>query len=873
MVNEIVGAAWERPGVERDAFLQQACGSDTALRAEVDALLTSDRHAEDFLQTPGESSSGMPLIAAFASAAGETSAPGDDLVGTSIGRYTITGLIGKGGMGAVYRAVRTGDFRMQVAVKVLKRGTDTDAALKRFRVERQILTRLQHPNIAHLLDGGTAGSGLPYLAMEHVDGAPLMQYASALPLKHRLELFRAVCDAVQYAHERRVVHRDIKPANILVTADGVPKLLDFGIAKLLDPTAENLTMATTATGGRLMTPAYASPEQIRGEPVTAATDIYSLGAVLYELLTGYPPHRFDSRSPDAIYQEVCELDPPWPSALVKNLDRDLDSIVRMAMHKDAARRYRSARELSEDLGRFLCGTPVRARRDSLFYRGRKYYSRKRGYLVAIAASAAVVSLAIYLTGGAFARFGAASAVQSIAVLPLENLSGDREQDYFSDGMTAALIDDLARIRSLRVISRTSVMTFKGARRPLPEIARALGVGRIAEGTVLQSGTRVRITVRLLDANQDRQLWSGSYEGESKDVLALEQSVSDAVAGEIGTALTAPERIGLRRSHKVDVAAYDSYLRGRQQYLTDFNDLPSLEKSIALFQEALRLDPKYAPAYAGLAEVYYMASSRFYPAVEAMPKARSAALKAIELDDTLSDAHATLGLIRSVFDYQRAEAAKEFKRALDLNPSDAVAHVWYGFHLVGSGRPADGIAQAEQARKLDPVSPGLNSYIGALLFYAHRYDAMILLMREIVERYPTMLEPRWWTSMAYAQKGEYAKAIPLVESCCSKLRNPMTDDTQAFAQVGYMFAVSGRVDEARRMLVQLEELSAKRYIGPFTTAVLCAGLGEREKAFRWLQQALNEREEEMAYLNLDPRLDVLHSDSRWPVLLRAIGLAR
>ncbi len=622
-VKELLEGAWERDPWERDGFLGEACAGDSELRSHVKALLAADVNAGEFLAATMEVSE--TGAAALARAIEEL--PDRDLTGTRVGRYTIEALIGKGGMGAVYRAVREDDFRMHVAIKLLHRGTDTAAALRRFRAERQILAGLQHTNIARLLDGGATGAGLPYFVMEYVDGTPLLEYAAPLPARQRLELFRQVCEAVQYAHRNLIVHRDIKPANLLVTREGIPKLLDFGIAKLLDPAADGTTTGRTGAGGHLMTPGYASPEQVRGEPVTTATDIYSLGAVLYELLTGRRAHTLEKYSAEEIEKEICTREPPRPSAVVKELDRDLDNIVMMALRKEPNRRYASAAEFSEDLGRFLQNLPVHARKESLPYRSRKFLKRNR-----VAVSAAVMSAAMVLglvagLGRFQGSLGAADGGRGIAVLPLENLSGDGEQEYFADGMTDALISDLARIPALRVISRTSAMTFKGVHRPLPEIARSLGVQTIAEGSVLRSGNRIRIAVRLVDARSDRPVWSGTYEGEPAEVLALQREVVEAIAGEIHVTLTTSNRAQTSRDRKVNLAAYDAYLKGRRQYLTDFT-LDSVQKAIGYFHQALAVDPGYAPAYAGLADCYYTASNVYYPPTEAMPKAKRAALKAL-----------------------------------------------------------------------------------------------------------------------------------------------------------------------------------------------------------------------------------------------------
>src|SRR5687768_14543969 len=420
--------------VERAAFLDHACIGDEHLRREVESLLASDATHDQVLK---------PFPAGHAEVA--------EGVGTHIGPYLITGLIGKGGMGAVYRAERDDEFRMQVAVKLLKRGTDTEAALVRFRTERKILAGLQHPNIARLLDGGATQSGLPYFVMEYVDGKPLLEHAGQFSIRQRLELFRSVCAAVQYAHQNLVVHRDLKPGNILVTADGVVKLLDFGIAKLLDPAEEGAT-ALTAPGVRPMTLAYASPEQIRGEPVTTATDVYSLGAVLYELLTGKWPHNNESSWPGEIERAICLEDPNTPSTVAPHLDRDLDNIVLMTLRKERERRYPSVEALSEDIRRYLVGLPVSARQDTLLYRTGKYVRRNRLAVVATAIVAASLILgfgvAVVQARRAERRFQQVRKLANTFLFSIhdkiQNLPGSTEARQFVVQTALEYLDSLAK---------------------------------------------------------------------------------------------------------------------------------------------------------------------------------------------------------------------------------------------------------------------------------------------------------------------------------------------------------------------------------------------------------------------------------------------
>jgi len=853
LVEELFHEAADLAPAERNAFLDRMCGSDEDLRRQVTSLLAADATDHGLLQ------------AAVNRVVGQLPPAADErweLIGTRVGPYLITGFIGTGGMGAVYRAVRMDDFQMQVAVKLLKRGTDTETALKRFRSERQILANLQHPNIARLFDGGATEAGLPYFVMEYVDGTPLLEYAAPLSIRQRLGLFQSICSAVEYAHQHRIVHRDIKPANILVTRDGMPKLLDFGIAKLIATNEDTRSITLTLASLRVMTPDYASPEQVRGEPVTLSSDIYSLGAVLYELLTGQRAHHVEMCSPNEIEKEICTREPKKPSAVARDLNTDLDNIVLKAMRKEPERRYRSVAELADDLDRFLHDLPVKARKESLLYRVRKFLKRKRGLIAAAAAGAGLVF--VLVTGLPRLESPVGVGVRSVAVLPLVNLSGDNGQEYFADGMTDALIGDLARIRTLHVISRNSAMPYKGVRQSGGDIARKLGVATIAEGSVLRTGNRVRISLKLVDAPDDRPIWSGNYEGELNDIVAIQRDMREAIVGELHVTLTAPEQAYLARTERVNLAAYDAYLKGRHQYLTEFTQ-QSMQKAIDLFQSSLAIDPGYAPAYEGLAECYSMASGRFYPPVEMMPKAEAAVLKAISIDDLLGGAHATLAYIRSVYEYDRAEAEKGFRRAIELEPSNAEARVWYAEHLAGMGRFDEAVAEIEHAHQLDPVSPGLNGYIGLILYFTHRYDQLIERMQPLAETHPDMTEPHYYLGVAFEQKREWAKAI-------AELEKPGVVFESSLGNLGHVYAMSGRTAEARQMLQRLTAPSQEHYVAPYTIAVLCAGLGEKDEAFVWLRKSVEERSEDVALVYADPRFQPLYSDPRFAEILHSVGVA-
>jgi len=877
-IKEVLREARECDASERAALLDRACGNDVELRGQVEELLASDECMGGFLEGP---------IASLTAAA-DLAAPEESIVGRRLGAYQIVHEIGRGGMGTVYLADRAdGQFRKRVAIKLVRPYPDSEEILRRFRNERQVLADLEHPNISRLLDGGATAAGFPYLVMEHVEGERIDEWCDRrkVPVRDRLRLFRNVCAAVQFAHERHVIHRDIKPANILVTAEGVPKLLDFGIAKVLTPGTSTSDRDITL-GPPAMTPEFASPEQARGEPVGPASDIYALGVVLYQLLTGRLPYPISSRDPRQIALAIGEQQPAPPSVAVLTADSqgvaetrsaergespqslshllagELDSVVMKALRKEPERRYTSVAQLCVDLDGYLEGRRVQARGESLLYRGRRFLGRIR--VAAIAATlGAVTILAIGTGSGWFQRPDGRGSGRSIAVLPLDNLSGDREQEYFADGMTDALISDLSQIQSLRVISRTSVMSLRG-QRSLPEIARTLGVRAVVEGSVLRSGSHVRMVIRLVDAPKDRLIWSGRYEGDLQDVLALQSNISKTIASEVHVSLTAPDRV--LRNRSVNLGAYEAYLRGRNQYATSFAQ-ESLDQAIAWYRQALTLDLSYAPAYAGLADCYYMLSSIYLPPTEVMPKAKEAALKAIELDDRFGEAHATLGLVSSLYDFNRADAEKRFKRALELNPSDSKAHLWYSLHLVGLRRFDQALAEVEQARKLDPVSPAMNAYVGVVLYFAHRYNQVIQILRPISEVHPNDNQPHAFLALAYEQKGDWPMAIPEMEKACQLDR-----DQDCLAQLGHIYAVSGRTADARKVLRELKEMSRKRYVSAYNLGVLHLGLGEREEALRNLQKAGEDRSEWFAMINVDPRFDELRSDFRLRELLRSIGLA-
>jgi TolB-like protein/Tfp pilus assembly protein PilF len=865
-IKEVLNAALERPAGERGRLIAEACAGDTELRAEVESLLASYGRADDFL----ESGARAGVLRSLPNHWHETPA------GARLGPYKIVREIGRGGMGAVYLAERDdSEYRKQVAIKLVRGDVASALVLDRFRRERQILAELDHPNIARLLDGGTTAEGVSYLVMEYVEGVSIDVHCDArnLSVEKRLALFRIVCSAVSDAHRKLVVHRDLKPGNILVTAHGTPKLLDFGIARILMPQPGG---ERTVTGMRLMTPEYASPEQWRGGPVKEASDIYSLGMILYRLLTGRGPYRVDSDLPHELGRAVCEQDPEPPSSASspkqRRIARDLDAIVLKALRKEPERRYGTVEELSEDLRRHLESLPVTARRNGLAYRANRLVRRNRTVvLAAVTAALAALAFAVLYDRGmghgvSVARHGT---ITSLAVLPLANLSHDPDQEFFADGMTDALITDLSRIRSLRVISRTSVMSFKGTGKSLREIAQALNVDGVVEGSVVRSGDRIRIAARLVRASDDRQLWTESYERELRDVLVLQGAVARDVAGQIKAQITPQEQGQLTNRHVTRPAAYLAYVRGRY-FWSQMNE-KSLKIAIGHFEEALKEDPSYAPAYSGLADChfylgYYMGHD---PPREAMPQAKAAALKALALDDTLAEAHVSLALVRAFYDWDWPEAERGFRRALELNPNYATGHKVYAVFLGSMRRMDEALEEARRAVAADPLSLPVNDILGEILTYAGRYDEAAKQLQKTLELDPNFIMAQESLAYAYELMGKDTEAVEqFLKASALSGESPAVIQgmRRAFEQGGMR---GFRENGLERAMADWDGW----HVTATAMAALHAQLGHRDEVMRWLEQAYQARSGTLTMLNMGyPEIvKAMGSDPRFQALVRRIGL--
>ncbi len=787
------------------------------------------------------------------------------MVGQSLGRYRIVEKIGAGGMGVVYRA-RDERLDRDVAVKVLPIGTLSDeSARHRFRKEALTLSKLNHPNIETVHDFDTQG-GVDFLVMECVPGVTLKEKLAggALPEKELVSLAYQIAEALEGAHEHGIVHRDLKPGNVMVTPKAQAKVLDFGLAKLLRPVgaagASDISTETMALAGTLP---YMAPEQLRAEKVDARTDLYALGVVLYEMATGQRPFREDTtpRLADAILHQT----PVTPRAVNPRVSPELERMILKCLEKEPESRYQSAKELGIDLRRL--GMPSTAPVAAAQVPARALW---RALIPVAMALAALLGVLLGLNVGHWrdrltGRI-TPPRIESLAVLPLENLSGDKEQDYFADGMTAELINDLSKIGALRVISRRSVMRYKATNMPLREIARALNVDAVVEGSVQRFGDRLKITAELIHAATDQNLWGESYERNLRDVLALEDDVARDIASGIKISLSPQQEARLSHPRPVNPQAYEIYLKG-----TYSRSRAQYEKFAESMEQTIKLDPDYAPAYAQLASYHWIVA--FWgtlPPREAVLRVKEFALKALEKDATLAEAHSALAIVHVTYDWDWAEGEREFRRALELNPSDPDAHHFYGHYLMTMNRPEESVAQVKQALELEPLSPILTSCLAWHQVFGRQYDQAREQGLKGVQ-----LTPDWeWAHLvlgwAFEQKSMYQQATAEFEKAVTVAK---FGRTMSMAALGHAFAAAGKRREAQQILAELKERSKHTYVPAYDMAILCEGLGDKIQTFEWLQKAYEERSGYLVYVNLDPRLASLRSDPRFQDLVRRIGLPR
>jgi serine/threonine-protein kinase len=796
------------------------------------------------------------------------------MVGQHIAHYEILEKIGEGGMGVLYKA-RDHKLDRFVALKLLAGGSEPSAeAAQRFEQEAKAVSALEHPHIAAMHDRGEF-DGKPYVVFEYLPGGSLREKLQRaretgrqLPLDDVLRYGVEIGAGLAHAHRKGVVHRDLKPENVLLTADGRAKVSDFGLALWGD------AARITGAGKTLESAAYTSPEHSQQLPIDQRSDIFPFGVLLYELATGETPFRGEYAA--AVVYDVVNTPTPSLRGIRPEAPEALDQILQKATAKEPDGRYRNMGELLEDLREVWNDpAPVRSARTTSRATGPGSPQRKpqggssrRSAAVAAALAAVVLlgALALYRSrhatepGPAFSETSTAAAV-SIAVLPFENLSRNPEEDYLADGITEELITSLAKIPSLRVIARTSVMRYRQGGKSVREIGEELKVTRVVEGSVLHAAGQIRVTAQLIDTATEDHLWAESYQRNLVDVLSLQQDIAAAIAEEVQTQLASRSPLPRSQTAPVNPAAYAAWIRGR---ILAYQWTPEgIEGGIASFQRAIELDPTYAPGHAGLAMAYgFKATLDLARPGELWPLARLAAERALELDPTLSGTYTVLGFVESSYDWNWSGAEQLYQRALELNPGSSDAHLGYAMTcLAPVGRLEDALAHMQKAVELDPLGPVVNMALGHLYLFRREDDKAIQQYRRTIELDPSFDEARINLGFAYLLRGrveEAAAALPEMPGA--------RPDREVYSHL-----LAGRRAEALDALDRLEQISRFRYVSAADLAVLNLLVGRKQQALDWLEQGFRDRSTDMMFLKVSPEFDSLRSEPRFQELLRKMNL--
>ena len=829
-IEDLFSRAVALSGAERDTFLREACAGDTVLFEKVNSLLAADAKADSYLEDTPVSPETMSSLF-----------PGSTAVthgGQTFGAYRLVNKIGSGGMGSVYLAERAdGAFKKKAAVKIIKRGADSELNLRRFRRERQILADLEHPYIARLLDGGTSDSGLPYLVMEFVEGVPFPEYCDeqGLDIGRRVEVFCEVCTAVSYAHERGIIHRDLKPTNILVTRDGTPKLLDFGIAKILDSELIHDSAQPTSPFLLQMTPEYASPEQVRNEPITAASDIYSLGVLLYEILAGERPYKLSGRSHREIANVVCDepVQSPGERARRRNtgfaIDESLERIILKALAKRPEDRYSSVDAFSEDLGRYLNGSPVIAERVEPVGAPSRGYSRS-------GRSIAVKPLTVIKTGGGTAQ---------------------TDDIFLGTGMADALTTRLTAVRQLTVRPTSSVLRFLENDTDSYGLGKELEVDYVLEGSVLRVGDQIRVTVQLLKIPENTVIWASQFDENETNIFRLQDSIADKTVASLVPQLSTSEHEMLQRRGTTDPVAFEAYLQGRFHWNTYAAE--GIIKSGTYFEEAIRHDPDFALAHAGLADYYnWLGVAEVNPPADCFVSAKRSAKRAIELDRHLADAYASLAFATWAYDWDTDLAERLYQKSIRINPNLAKAHEWYAYLLTSIGRHDEALQKMQVAEQLDPTSPAVACMSGFCFYMARRYPEALEKTHQALRLDPDHALALQGLGWVCARLGKFEEGV---EGC---RRSVSLSDTSSFNRTSLALALAeaGKTDEARQIAAEFEERRSKAHVPAYFLALIHTALGNIDTAFSWLGAAIEERGYWTQWMRIEPRFDALRADSRF-----------
>src|SRR5271156_3068883 len=771
------------------------------------------------------------------------------MIGKRVSHFSILEKVAAGGMGVVYKA-RDEKLERNVALKFVADPLSKDpAAIGRFLREARAVSALNHPNVCTIYEVDEFENSF-FLALEFLDGESLEQYMSHqnLGIGEILDVGIQVADGLSAAHAKGVIHRDIKPSNIFVTTGHIIKILDFGLSKLTSESAaltrppsqgsHDSSDALSSETGIVGTVSYMSPEQAQGDELDPRTDLFSLGAVLYEMASGRKA--FSGSTPAHILTAVLNSRPKPIRAAERGFPVELERLIDKALQKSRALRYQSALELAADLRR-LKGHINRAKPDAVI-----------GHQDELPA-----------TTPAPPRGRRRKNINSLAVLPFGNEIGDADTEYLSEGITDNIINSLSQFPGISVMARSTVFRYKNPTEP-QRIGRELNVGAVLIGQVLQRGDRLVVNAELVDVADGRQLWGSQYNTKMSEIFAIQEEISNQISSELRLRLSPQEKEKLQPRDTRDPVAYQLYLKGRHHWNKRTPD--GVKKAIRFLQQAIDQDPGYALAYAGLADCFTLFGGyRFLPPREAFPMARASAMKSLEIDARVAEAHNSLATTSLFYDWNWTEAEEEYKRAIRLNPQYATAHQWYTIFLAVMERPDEALVSIRRAHELDLLSLPINTHLGWAFYFFRRFDDAIKQLRATLELDPDYILAHFVLGQAYTQRGLLSEAIAELQIAAGlSARLP-----PILSALGYAQALAGEEEQARQILVELAEASSQRYVSAYDLALVNLGLGQKDMAFELLNKAIAERCGWLIFLKIEPVLDALRSHPRFPELVQAV----